>query len=198
MTQPTTKRLATESFVLTQMAPGGALAEVIRDTIGTALTGGTNITITVNDAGDLITVAVSGLTKSSVGLANVDNTSDVNKPVSTAQQTALDTKDNAVYAKRTVTAAYTLVLADGINIVLHSTAATAVTITVPTNATVAFPDETRIPWRQYGAGTITFAGAAGVTVNGKGGALRSSAQFAAGVLTKVGTNLWVVSGDTIV
>ena len=36
--------------------------------------------------------AVAALTKSSVGLANVDNTSDANKPVSTATQTALDAK----------------------------------------------------------------------------------------------------------
>ena len=36
--------------------------------------------------------AVAALTKSSVGLANVDNTSDANKPVSTATQTALDLK----------------------------------------------------------------------------------------------------------
>ena len=35
---------------------------------------------------------VAALTKSSVGLANVDNTSDANKPVSTATQTALDLK----------------------------------------------------------------------------------------------------------
>ena len=34
------------------------------------------------------------LTKSDVGLGNVDNTSDANKPVSTAQQTALDLKIN--------------------------------------------------------------------------------------------------------
>lgn len=34
------------------------------------------------------------LAKSDVGLANVDNTSDANKPVSTAQQTALDSKSN--------------------------------------------------------------------------------------------------------
>jgi hypothetical protein len=40
-------------------------------------------------AGDL---PLSTLTKTDVGLANVDNTSDVNKPVSTAQQTALDGK----------------------------------------------------------------------------------------------------------
>lgn len=38
------------------------------------------------------TGTVSGITKSMVGLGNVDNTSDINKPVSTAQQAALDTK----------------------------------------------------------------------------------------------------------
>lgn len=36
--------------------------------------------------------AASPLTKSSVGLGNVDNTSDANKPISTAQQAALDAK----------------------------------------------------------------------------------------------------------
>ena len=38
------------------------------------------------------TGTVSGVDKTMVGLSNVDNTSDVNKPVSTAQQAALDTK----------------------------------------------------------------------------------------------------------
>lgn len=36
----------------------------------------------------------TGITKSDVGLSNVDNTSDANKPVSTAQQTALNLKAN--------------------------------------------------------------------------------------------------------
>jgi len=36
------------------------------------------------------------LDKSAVGLGNVDNTSDANKPVSTAQQTALDLKQNSL------------------------------------------------------------------------------------------------------
>jgi hypothetical protein len=38
------------------------------------------------------TGTVSGVTKSHVGLGNVDNTSDANKPVSTATQTSLDAK----------------------------------------------------------------------------------------------------------
>jgi len=43
-------------------------------------------------ADSAVSTAVSGLTKSSVGLSDVDNTSDANKPVSTATQTALDAK----------------------------------------------------------------------------------------------------------
>ncbi|MEO8111358.1 MAG: tail fiber domain-containing protein, partial [Ginsengibacter sp.] len=38
------------------------------------------------------TGTVGGITKSMVGLGNVDNTSDINKPVSTTTQTALDAK----------------------------------------------------------------------------------------------------------
>ena len=40
------------------------------------------------------TNTVSGITKSMVGLSNVDNTTDANKPVSTPQQTALNLKAN--------------------------------------------------------------------------------------------------------
>ena len=44
-----------------------------------------------------------GLTKSDVGLANVDNTSDANKPVSTATQTALNAKANVASTVSAVT-----------------------------------------------------------------------------------------------
>jgi predicted heme/steroid binding protein len=43
-------------------------------------------------ASPTFTGTVSGITKSMVGLSNVDNTSDVNKPISSATQSALDTK----------------------------------------------------------------------------------------------------------
>ena len=45
-------------------------------------------------ASPTFTGTVSGITKSMVGLENVDNTSDASKPVSTAQQTALDLNDD--------------------------------------------------------------------------------------------------------
>jgi hypothetical protein len=58
-------------------------------TIGDASTD----TLTINSTTSFA-APVTGLTKSTVGLANVDNTSDANKPVSTAQQTALNLKAN--------------------------------------------------------------------------------------------------------
>lgn len=47
-----------------------------------------------NIADPTFTGTVSGITKSMVGLGNVDNTTDAAKPVSTAQQTALNLKAN--------------------------------------------------------------------------------------------------------
>ena len=47
-----------------------------------------------NHTGTQDASTITGLTKSSVGLSNVDNTSDIDKPVSTATQAALDTKAN--------------------------------------------------------------------------------------------------------
>jgi hypothetical protein len=57
-------------------------------------------------ASPTFTGTVSGITKSMVGLGNVDNTSDANKPVSTATQTALDAKLSL--AGGTMTGALTL------------------------------------------------------------------------------------------
>ncbi len=61
---------------------------------GITATTGNNSTLYATTA-FVATAVANGLgtiTKASLGLGNVDNTSDVNKPVSTAQQAALDTK----------------------------------------------------------------------------------------------------------
>jgi hypothetical protein len=57
-------------------------------------------------ANPTFTGTVAGVTKGHVGLGNVDNTSDANKPVSTATQTALDAKLNL--SGGTLTGALTL------------------------------------------------------------------------------------------
>lgn len=59
--------LTTVTGTVTWAASGGLTDEDVRDIIGTALTAGTGIAVTVNDPGDTITVAVSGLTAGDVG-----------------------------------------------------------------------------------------------------------------------------------
>jgi hypothetical protein len=60
-----------------------------------AVVGTTDVqTLTNKTLTSPVITGLTGLTKADVGLANVDNTSDVNKPVSTAQQTALNLKED--------------------------------------------------------------------------------------------------------
>ena len=58
----------------------------------------------------------SGLVKNDVGLGNVDNTSDANKPVSTAGQTALDLKANLASPTFTGNVGMSVLYVDGIEI----------------------------------------------------------------------------------
>ena len=53
-----------------------------------------SLALKANLASPTFTGTVSGIDKTMIGLGNADNTSDVNKPVSTAAQTALDLKAN--------------------------------------------------------------------------------------------------------
>ena len=53
-----------------------------------------SLDLKANLASPTFTGTVGGVTKSMVGLANVDNTTDAGKPISTATQTALDLKAN--------------------------------------------------------------------------------------------------------
>jgi hypothetical protein len=56
----------------------------------------------------------SGLTKSAVGLSNVDNTSDLDKPVSTAVQTALNGKQNNLTIDATLSETSTNAVQNGV------------------------------------------------------------------------------------
>lgn len=98
-------------------------------------------------------------------------------------------------AKQIITAAYTLATDDADNAVLHSTATTAVTVTLPSDTAATIAQETAIPWRQYGTGQITFAAGTGATLVSRGSVFKSTGQHAEGVLTKVAANTWLLSGD---
>jgi hypothetical protein len=91
------------------------------------------------------------------------------------------------------TTAYTTVLTDRDKLVEVSSA-TGVTLTIPTNSSVAYPVGTSIDILQTGAGQVTVAGAAGVTVNATPG-LKLRTQWSSATLFKRAENTWVVYGD---
>lgn len=89
---------------------------------------------------------------------------------------------------------YSLVLTDAGKHVGLSNAA-AITLTVPTNASVAFPVGTTILLEQVGAGQVTITPAGGVTIHSAGGKLKTSAQYAVASLVKRDTNTWLAFGN---
>jgi len=89
--------------------------------------------------------AVAGVTKGTIGLGNVDNTSDLDKPVSTATQTALNSKTNntmVANVETTTTATQRYEIGDNFiynGVLYEATAiiANGATITVGTNCKVS-------------------------------------------------------------
>ena len=95
------------------------------------------------------------------------------------------------------TASYTLVLADKDKLVEVSVAS-ANTVTIPLNSSVAYPIGTQINILQTGAGQTTISGTSGVTVNSTGATTASPklrAQWSSATAIKRDTDSWVVVGD---
>jgi hypothetical protein len=61
---------------------------------------GNNVALTYDNVGDTVTIDVN-VDKTDVGLGNVDNTSDINKPISTLVQNALNLKEGTITAGTT-------------------------------------------------------------------------------------------------
>ena len=161
--------------------------------------------------------AVPGLIATAKSEAIADATAQVNAVIASAP-TALNTLDelaaalgdDANYAATVTTAlegkvpsattisqktdSYTLSSISEKDTLIEMGKATAQTVTIPTNASVAFPVGTSLDILQTGAGQVTIAGAAGVTVNGTPG-LKLRTQWSSATLFKRATDTWVVMGD---
>ena len=96
-----------------------------------------------------------------------------------------------------VTDTYTLVLADAHKLVTCSKA-TAFTVTVPPNSSVAFDVGDQVNLMQIGAGQITVAAGVGVTLNAQGTKVKLNGQWATATLVKIATDTWVLVGNTAV
>ena len=89
---------------------------------------------------------------------------------------------------------YTLQLLDNSRIVELNNVS-AITLTIPTDASVLFPIGTSITIVQTGAGQVTVSGA-GLTLNSTPG-LKLRTQWSSATLIKRSANTWVVIGDLV-
>lgn len=101
---------------------------------------------------------------------------------------------NGVLVANRQTGSYTLALTDSGGVVEMNVAG-ANNLTVPANATVAFPVGTTIEVMQYGAGQTTLVAAGGVTIRSPGGKLKIAAQYGAASLRKIATDEWAAEGN---
>ena len=89
---------------------------------------------------------------------------------------------------------YTPVLGDGNNTLVTLSNASAITLTIPPNSSVAYPVGTSIDILQTSTGQVTIAAGSGVTVNATPG-LKLRAQWSSAVLIQRSANTWVLIGD---
>lgn len=109
----------------------------------------------------------------------------------------VDTRAPLRLAINAQTASYTLVLADGDGRLVTMDAASALTLTVPTNAAAPFPIGTQVLIQQLGAGQVTIAAATGVVLQSAGTRLRFREQFAVAGLIKRLSDTWAVVGNVV-
>jgi len=147
---------------------------------------------TPTDGTDFTTVPVTFVSAGTSQFTNGSQfavTIDASELGLTPEQVAAGTDNNQTGTT------YTLVLTDADNKTVTMTNAAANVVTIPLNASVAFPIGTKIPVMQYGAGVTTSTGDTGVTVNNvSAGSVAASSQFNGMLLHKIGTDTWAVSG----
>lgn len=153
-----------------------------------------------DDAFDMDNMAEGATTKIMTAdertkLSTLDETSDLDKPISSAAQDALDLKaDKLVSINAQTGTSYTAVIGDlGKDVTMDN--ASANTFTIPTNASVAFAVGATMNVVQIGAGVTTIEGDTGVTVNGvSAGSGDLTDQYQGVTLLKIATDTWIASG----
>lgn len=150
-------------------------------------------------------VSSSSITSSLAAKANLASPTFTGTPAAPTASAWTDTTQIATTAqvKATVSSVvenaqtgttYTLVLADAGKMVTLTNAA-GITLTVPPNTSEAFPVGTRIDLAQYGAGQVTVAAGAGVTLNARGSRFKITGQYGGATLWKKATDTWLLVGD---
>ena len=112
----------------------------------------------------------------------------------TANSNTTNKVDKALTLNAQTGTTYTIVIGDNAKVVTLSNAS-AITLTIPTNAVAAFSIGSQVNLVQLGAGQVTVGGG-GVTIRSQGSKLKLNGQYSAATLLKIGTDEWVLIGNT--
>lgn len=127
-----------------------------------------------------------GVQNSSASITVMDGANQVTVNVSDSNYSLIQTNRQ--------TSDYTLVLTD-VDKLIELNSASAISLTVPPNSSVAFPPGTVVLLIQYGAGTGSVVAGSGVTIRSAGGLLSLSAQYAGASLVKIAEDEWYLIGS---
>ena len=110
-----------------------------------------------------------------------------------------DRGDTSLIISEQTGTAYTLSLSDaGQDKLLRLNDSAAITLTIPTNASVAFPIGSVIPLQQIGAGQITITPDSGVSaIQSADSANKTRVQYSFATLVKTDTDTWTLTGDIV-
>ena len=139
-----------------------------------SVTAGTNIEVSGNQVSLVATPEVSGIefsdgTQTKMGVPSI---TEISQKTSSYELSSLDERDT----------------------IIELNSSSALTFTIPTDASVNYPVGTTLDIIQTGSGQVTVAGAVGVTVNATPG-LNLRTQWSACTILKRGANLWLAYGD---
>lgn len=150
----------------------------------TEVAAGTGITVT-NGTGPIPTVAI-----------NTSVTADLTTAQTLTNKSLTTPKINLGINTQTGTT-YTTVIDDNGKLVTLSNAS-AIAVTIPLNASVAYPVGAQLNLAQTGAGQVTVAGDSGVTVVSTGATAatpKTRAQYSTLTCVQTSTDNWLVMGD---
>jgi len=198
-TIPSLSGYATESYVgtaisnLVNSAPEtlntlSEIAAAINDDASYAATITTSLGLKAPLADPTFTGTVSGIDKTMVGLGNLDNTSDLDKPISTAAQSELDNKLDKIITISSKSESYVIENTD-LGKLIEMSGGGTITITDSSSFPIGFS----VDVVQTGSSQVTIAGTS-FTPNATPG-LKLRAQWSSATLIKRALNSWVVLGD---
>jgi len=191
-----TSNLALTTGNISQFASttSSQLAGVISDETGSgSLVFGTSPAITTSITTPSTSFDLFNTTATTINFGGAAATINIGSSTARVRLLAGSILEAPVSTNAQTGTSYTLALTDAGRLIEMNNAS-ANTLTIPPDSSVAFPVGTKIDIIQTGSGETSIAPGSGVTLNSDGNKRKINIQWAAASLIKRGTNTWVLIG----